>query len=306
MPEHITASDGRATCQNVLKSITLCIQFAINCKPSASLDVFFPLYPYSYTMRQYIWLRNTVRNKLKNSLIGKALVNLRASDQQSICFVSATRHNEKDFWNKSLLGRSLSPRLNATTVKCRITFTNTRGLSEVYNEAIRSVDADILVFIHDDVWLEDPKVMKKIRESLRFNDIVGVAGNVRRRKNQTSWIFLEDKDGRSNLDHPYLSGSIKHGEPGKSTLSYYGPTPARCQLMDGVFLAANRNNLRQSGVEFDPQFKFHFYDIDFCRSAAEAGLTLSTWPIDLIHISAGAFTSPMWLETKISYLLKWP
>ncbi len=59
--------------------------------------------------------------------------------------------------------------------------------------------------------------------------------------------------------------------------------------MDGVFLAAKKSALTEYAVTFDPQFDFHFYDMDFCRTARKAGLTLGTWLVKLTHQSAGAF-----------------
>lgn len=256
-------------------------------------------------MRQYHWLRNVLRNKFQRTFIGKAMVNLTANEQQSVCFVSATRLNEKDFWSKSLLGRSLRPRLNQTTVKARIAFENTRGLPEIYNEAIREQASDILVFLHDDLWLEDAQLTQKIRTALKFNDVVGVAGNTRRVEGQPAWLFLQGPTGNLELDRTNLSGSVKHGKPGNYTTSNYGPHPAACELMDGVFLAATKKSLTSSDVQFDTAFKFDFYDMDFCRTARSAGLSLTTWPIDLIHQSAGAFAGDSWNTMKHEYFKKW-
>lgn len=256
-------------------------------------------------MRQYHWLRNTLRNKLKRSFIGKAMMNMASNDDQSICFVAATRLNEKDFWSKSLLGRSLRLRLNQKTITSHIAFENTRGLPEVYNEAIRDERADILVFLHDDVWLEDTQLTQKIRAALRFNDVVGVAGNIRRVAGQPAWLFLQGPNGKLETDRANQSGSIKHGTPSNHTTAYFGPHPASCELMDGVFLAASQKNLISSKVAFDPIFSFHFYDMDFCRTARAAGLTLTTWPIDLIHKSSGNFSGESWARMKTEYFKKW-
>ena len=69
--------------------------------------------------------------------------------------------------------------------------------------------------------------------------------------------------------------------------------------------AAKRSTLNGRGVRFDPRFTFHFYDMDFCRSARERGLRLGTWPICLTHQSTGAFGSEGWLKGYESYLAKW-
>lgn len=256
-------------------------------------------------MRHYHWLRNTLRNKFQRTFLGKALTNLTTTNQQSICFISATRLNEKDFWSKSLLGRSLRPRLNQTSITCRIAFENTQGLPDVYNEAIREERADILVFLHDDVWLEDTQLMQKIRAGLKANDVIGVAGNIRRQPGQFAWLFLQGPEDQPILDRPNLSGFIKHGKPGHSEPSSFGPTPAPCELMDGVFLASKRQTLIANRTFFGVEFKFDFYDMDFCRTARQRGLSLSTWPIDLIHQSSGAFDSPSWRAMKEIYFQKW-
>lgn len=256
-------------------------------------------------MRQYQWLRNTVRNKFSKSFIGKALLSMKGEQIPSICFVSATRLNEKEFWSKSLLGRSLKPRLNHTSITARITYNNARGLPEIYNEAIRSANSEIIVFLHDDLWLEDTQITQKIRVALKHNDIIGVAGNTRRVRGQPAWLFLRDSGGNLALDREHLSGAIKHGNPGQYQISLFGPSPAPCELMDGVFLAAKRHLLIESNVNFDNNFSFDFYDMDFCRTARASGLSLSTWPIDMIHLSSGVFGNEKWSAMEKAYFKKW-
>jgi GT2 family glycosyltransferase len=81
--------------------------------------------------------------------------------------------------------------------------------------------------------------------------------------------------------------------------------PADCELLDGVFLAARKSALTAKGVLFDPRFDFHFYDMDFCRSARQRGLRLGTWPIGLTHQSGGAFGTEKWNDKYQAYLKKW-
>ena len=51
-----------------------------------------------------------------------------------------------------------------------------------------------------------------------------------------------------------------------------------------------------SGLRFDEQFDFHFYDLDFCRQAELKGMTMGTWPISVVHESGGAYGKPAWRE----------
>jgi GT2 family glycosyltransferase len=74
--------------------------------------------------------------------------------------------------------------------------------------------------------------------------------------------------------------------------------------MDGVLLAARKRTLVEKSVFFDPRFDFHFYDMDFCRTATARGLAIGTWPIAITHQSEGTLDS-IWLGRYRSYLEKW-
>jgi GT2 family glycosyltransferase len=106
-------------------------------------------------------------------------------------------------------------------------------------------------------------------------------------------------------DKAHLSGSIAHGTQPFAPVSFYGAAPADCELLDGVFLAARKSALRHNGVLFDPRFEFHFYDLDFCRSARQRGLRLGTWPICLTHQSRASYGTKTWREQYRLYIQKW-
>lgn len=231
----------------------------------------------------------------------------RSPDSPRICLVAATRLSEQDFWRHSHLGRSAKPPLVSKDLTLRIAFENKTGLPTLYNSAIRESDADILVFLHDDVWLDDVKFEEKIKDALLCFDIVGVAGNLKNPPKQPSWFFksFDEKSGFIKENPKNLSGAIHHGAPAASQLSTFGPSPKSCKLIDGVFIAANRKTLIEMGVSFDTRFNFDFYDLDFCQTALKQGLKIGTWPIKLIHKSAGNFGSEKWKASLSTYLEKW-
>jgi GT2 family glycosyltransferase len=217
--------------------------------------------------------------------------------------VSATRLSEDDFWEKSALGRSLSCFGHDPCFVTRISFENTRGLSEVYNESIRAPhDHDILLFVHDDIWLNDYFLADRLVDALNIYDVVGLAGSLRRSARQTAWYASE---GIVNFDNKYLSGVVGYGKEQFGSFTRYGPTPAECELLDGAFLAAKKSTLRDNAVFFDPRFDFHFYDMDFGRTARQKNLRLGTSQISIAHQSIGAFGSPTWHESCAVYLEKW-
>ncbi|HVY50819.1 MAG TPA: hypothetical protein VHA07_04590 [Devosia sp.] len=220
----------------------------------------------------------------------------------SLRIVSATRLHAPAFAD-SPLGSSLRRIAKDRRLAPQIAMANTRGLPEVYNEAIATADAaDTLVFVHDDVWLDDFYFADRVLEGLRVFDILGVAGNSRRQPGQESWAFAPDQ---AKLDLPHLRGAIAHGGEPLGKVGFYGPIIGECELLDGVFLAAHARTLHQHQVQFDPRFSFHFYDLDFCRTARARGLKLGTWPIAMTHRSAGNPQDPVWREARDGYFAKW-
>lgn len=225
---------------------------------------------------------------------------------QTVHVVAATQLPEDAFWRGSALGQSLTYHLaRDPRLKPRIAFENKRGLPEIFNAAIEETgDDEILIFMHDDVWLDQLDGLADIiHAGLNEFDVIGVAGNRRRVPNQPAWGFLDlrftpDTSGQ-------LSGRIAHGPDPFGPTSYFGAMPAPCELLDGVFLATQKSRLARQRVRFDPKFDFHFYDLDFCRSARKAGLRLGTWKLALTHQSKGNYFSSAWINTYKKYLRKW-
>ena len=220
-----------------------------------------------------------------------------------ITFVCATRLDQENFPH-SPLGRSLE-RLQANVeITWRIAHTNTRGLPEVYNDAIAAAQADdVLVFLHDDLWLEDCFLPTRIMEGLAQYQVIGVAGCAGIPPDHVSWCFRE---GFEWIAPDLLRGAIAHGTLPLGRISAFGASPAECRLLDGVFLAARASTLHTHGLRFDPRFTFHHYDLDFCRSAGRAGVRLGVWPIAMTHVSGGNFGTPAWCDALALYREKWP
>lgn len=221
-------------------------------------------------------------------------------------FVSATRMTRDDFWEKAPLALSLKRMESDERWVPRVAFENSRGLPEVFNERIHAQsEHDVLVFIHDDIWIDDFFVVDHVLEALDEFHVVGVAGNKRRVPGQPTWAHTRITDKFEWDDLSNLSGGIAHGEKAWGFVNRFGETPAECELVDGVFMAARRATLLEHGVLFDPVFRFHFYDLDFCRTARSRGLKVGTWPIALTHQSMGGFGSEAWREGYGKYVAKW-
>ena len=218
--------------------------------------------------------------------------------------VCATRRTADDFAHNAALGRSIERLKPDHGIGSFVAAENALSLGSIYNGRIEASDVDdILVFMHDDVWIDDFFLSAHLEGALRTFDIVGVAGTRRRYPRQPAWHSLFDT---LQIDWHSLSGGIAHGEQPFGDVMFFGKAPAECELLDGVFLAARRSTLLKSGLRFDPRFAFHFYDLDFCRTARSKGLRLGTWTIPLTHQSRGGFETPAWEAALADFRQKWP
>jgi len=230
--------------------------------------------------------------------------------KEKIRLVCATRLSSEEFFASAPLGRSLPfyrsfPR--GQWIELRLFPNNTTGLPDLYNTAIEesATDPAVLVFVHDDVYLSDFYWAQHILEGLNFFDIVGLAGNRRRAPAQASWMYLDESFRRDRDEN--LSGVLGHGNgfPDLIELSVYGPARQAVQLLDGVLMAVRSQALVGSMLRFDPRFRFHFYDMDFCRQAEERKLRMGTWTVSVVHGSAGRLGGDEWRANYREYLRKY-
>jgi hypothetical protein len=227
-----------------------------------------------------------------------------------VLLACATKAPSHLFQRATLLGRSLQAFPESWRPKLMLLADNKgpepMGLATFYNRVLDQIeDGAIVVFLHDDVYLHDWTLAFQLQQALERFDVVGVVGSAQVPHGQPGWWHGLDGQGRPQRNDAVIrSGSINHFDPGLVRPDWYGSAPLACDLLDGVFLAARVDCLRESGVRFDPQFNFHCYDTDFCYSARARGLRLGTWPIPLTHGSPGGFdqswvTAAQQLQAKL-------
>lgn len=231
-------------------------------------------------------------------------------EELNIVIVCGTRKSENDFYEKTATGRSLKSTSEITKNKIILYPENTKGLSEIYNDAIQITknEESILVFMHDDIWITDFFYKVRIQKALEKFDIAGVVGCIARTKKQPSWCHMYyNPESQKFIQHNIsnLSGSIGHGKTYPEKIDYFGPTMKECNLVDGVIIAVKSKKLIETNTYFDNQFKFHFYDLDFCRTAERNKLKIGTMDVSIIHESYGGFQTEEWREAYNKYMSKW-
>jgi hypothetical protein len=187
---------------------------------------------------------------------------------------------------------------------------NKLGLPEIYNRAIdvyaEGLELDpekILVFIHHDVQVDDINLPAKLMQS-KF-DIIGLAGAVRLYR-QSPILWHHIPASANDTPKQNWSGAVAHrGQNGDVWQTPFGIFGKSCEVIDGLFIAVKLKRLIETGVRFDEQFDFHFYDLDFCLSARKAGLSIGTEPIWVIHEGLGEWDVPSWHENEERFVKKW-
>lgn len=212
-----------------------------------------------------------------------------------VVLVCASRCEPQWFEKATLLGRSLQQFPEILRPEAYLLLNNhgadATGLAAFYNQAIDAIEGDaVVVFVHDDVYIHDWNLCFTLAQALCFWDVVGPVGASAVPHGQPSWSYAIGEDGTASLSSQVVrSGSINHFDPACLRPSIYGEYPLQCDLLDGVFLAADLQLLRRKKIRFDPRFRFHCYDADFCYTARAGGLRLGTWPLLLTHASPGSW-----------------
>jgi hypothetical protein len=182
---------------------------------------------------------------------------------------------------------------------------NKNSLASVYNKYIIEKYRDkTLLFVHDDVYIDDLRLYNKLEEAFDQYDVVGLAGTTGPLNIKPPALWHIMGGPRENF-----RGSVAHYANDKQCYSTsFGLTPDRVLLIDGLFMAVKVKTLLDKGIKFDESnpARFHFYDLDFCLQCNQAGLKIGVWPIWCIHNSPGLKEyTPEFLKGQEWFINKW-
>ena len=184
---------------------------------------------------------------------------------------------------------------------------HTVSFTKTYNKCLRyAADKkyDTIIFVHDDVSLEDTFFFDKLEAALKEYSIVGLAGATQAKLKQPAlWhLMSEQEHWRGCVCHRFVQGDEE-----RFVWSHYGPSPSRVLLLDGLFLACRVKDLIDYEVGFNesiPHNGYHHYDMLFSLSANKAGLKLGTYPIWAVHDSGGLEEKTQAYHDSEQYFLK--
>jgi hypothetical protein len=238
---------------------------------------------------------------------------------RNVVIVSCTRKNIREFYADSCLGKSIKKIRDFSSINKhsyifeRIYTENTKGLGENYNDCINHVlknhninneeftylhpNEIIFLFVHDDVSIEDMFLTEKLNKAIEQYDIIGLAG--------TKHWELKSPAVWNNSPREKHTGAVAHTKDGHTWMTSFGVF-GKALLIDGLFIAVKGEVFENTPIRFDPQFDFHFYDLDFCLQAYQQKLQVGTYPIWVTHNSIGDWTQDQkWHNKENDFLNKW-
>lgn len=175
----------------------------------------------------------------------------------------------------------------------RIIKDNKKGLSEVYNGFINNDEFidKILLFVHDDVELNDLFLVEKLNESPYT--VTGLAGS------KTCNLSVDKLAWHLATTRENMVGEVLHKKEDNTWTTVFGPTKSRSLIIDGLFIAVNVEKIKNTPARFNEKFKFHHYDMAFSLECNKNKITVGVLPIYVIHHGMGdSMMSNEWNESN--------
>jgi hypothetical protein len=209
-------------------------------------------------------------------------------------FVIATPKCGDDFREKSQMALFIDKMTTLKNIKYTVIFENKEGLPKVYNQFINEKYKDEkIIFVHDDVIIDDLFWEEKLTIAFEKYDIVGLAGS--KKCNLSSpimaWHLMCNRED--------MIGEVAHSKDKNSWTTVFGPSNSRALIIDGLFIAVNVKRLLETNTKFDESFDFHHYDMSFCIRANQNKLKMGVYPIKVTHYGLGdSMNSESWKKSS--------
>jgi hypothetical protein len=179
---------------------------------------------------------------------------------------------------------------------------NKRSLSVAYNEFLNeNIEYDYVLFIHDDMCIDDAGFLSKLEEGHKKYDIIGLAGGINPiLKEPALWHIMCGGFQGGNL-----RGFAGHYTPdGSINITNFGPSPARVTMIDGAFISINNKTASKAKWKFNENYTFHHYDLSSCLDANKLKLKIGVVPILTYHNSPGLrdLNDKTFCENQVKFL----
>jgi len=170
--------------------------------------------------------------------------------------------------------------------------------NEMLGEAAAHEDLEAVVLLHQDVSIDDPDFLAKVRMILAASPEVAVIGAAGSRK-PPGLAWWEGDASYGHLDSPLLV-------PGGSTF-HYSDGAHEVDAVDGLLLVLSAWAARELRFDRDLAGPLDGYDVDLCLQARARGRRVVA--ADFLHrhfVSYGRFFDRRrWVEADVALRHKW-
>lgn len=234
----------------------------------------------------------------------------------NIKIVVPTKQSKKEFSEsqcykciESLIVSSTHIQKNDINIILKPFTQNSTGLSELFQEELNKKDCDYTVFLHDDLEVHDHFFIQKLIKAHEHYDIVGLAGATTQDYTTGKplvWHLSREKPEHSRgIVNHFIPKGFNNVSKSHINSAYFGPTPDRVVVIDGLFMSFKMSSLKDKGEIFDRNFTFHHYDMAMCCNAYDKELSIGVWPIFVIHHGLGEFANDkLWQKHEIEFRQK--
>ena len=174
------------------------------------------------------------------------------------------------------------------------------SITNVYNLGAAKAKYELLCFVHEDVLFQTKNWGVKMVDYFK-NDaslgLIGIAGSKYKSKTPSGWFSGITDIECCNITHVDSGGNQQR--------MYYNPVAdsltQEVMVLDGVLLCCPKKVWE--AIRFDETLlkDFHLYDLDFSFRVAEKFKVITTFEIDLVHLTQGGSFGNKWVE----YTLLW-
>ena len=213
-------------------------------------------------------------------------------------FVVATPQNKEDFHKKSQISLFFD---KANIENYTIAYKNREGLPKIYNKFLTEENRNKhLIFVHDDVLIEDLFWKEKLDIAFEKYDIIGLAGSKKcdLSSDIPAWHLMCERNN--------LVGEVSHSKDKQNWTTVFGPSDSRALILDGLFIAAKVSKLLDTNTKFDEDITFHHYDMTFSLNANKNKLKMGVYPVKVTHYGLGdSMNSDQWRQSSILFKQKY-
>jgi hypothetical protein len=212
---------------------------------------------------------------------------------KTVKFVIATRDNRQNFLNKKPFGLFLEK--TSLIDDAIIVENNTEGLPKLYNKFLtEEYRNNFIVYVHDDVLIDDLFTLEKIQMAFEQYDIIGLAGAKTCNVNSDicAWHLMSNQVN-------YVGEVAHYSKDKRVWTTVFGPSDSRALILDGLFIGVNVEKALEKQLKWDENFEFHHYDISFCLRANNLKIKAGVFPLRAVHYGLGdSMLSDEWKKSN--------